>query len=104
MWRSGKRRFPWEILQVFLQTPQRPRRILPKAENVLANRGSLLPQAMWLRKEIGIDQSQEVRELVLVPVVGRGRKQEHVIGLRGEPRDEIVPLSRSDFRFAAVSP
>jgi hypothetical protein len=48
---------------------------------------------MWFREEVGVYQSQEVREAVLVAVMGCCSQQKDVlIGPRGQLLRELVAL------------
>ena len=73
----------------------------PSLKMFFADLGRLVAKPVRLGKEIGVDQAQEVGELVLVAVVRRRRQQEQMVGLPGEPRGEFVALGRVDLGVAA---
>ena len=53
------------------------------------------PEPVRLGEQVGVEQAQEVGEAVLVAVVRRGRQQEQVVGMRGQPLGELVALASS---------
>ena len=58
-----------------------PRGNRTQAEHVAADLGSLLAQAMRLRKQVAVEQSQEMSELVLIAVVWCGGEQQEMVAL-----------------------
>jgi len=52
---------------------------------------------MRFGKEVGINQANEVGKAVVIAVMGRGREQQDVVGLRGELLGQLVA-----FRFLGL--
>ncbi len=89
------------VLQVFLQAAECPGAVGPQAEHVAADLGSLLAQPMGLGKQVAVEQTQEVGELVLVAVVRRGGEQQEMVALGCQLRRQFVPLGGDHLRFAS---
>jgi hypothetical protein len=79
-----------DVLQILLQPTQRPGTVFAEAEDLTADRGGLLADAVRLGKEVGVDEAKEVREAVFVSMVGRGREQDHVVSDSGEALGKLV--------------
>ena len=90
--RSGNSRRPSQVAEVFLQPPQRPRAIRAEPEDVAADLGRLVADAVRLGEQVGVDQADEVGEAVVVAVVRGRRQQEQVVGVGGQPLGELVAL------------
>ena len=65
---------PTYVAEVFFQTPQSPRAILTKAENVVPNLARPVTNPCWLRKYVRINQPHKVTEAVIIAVM-RGCRQ-----------------------------
>jgi hypothetical protein len=78
--------FPIRVLKIFFQPPERPRRILAEAENVFADCCGLLPEAVWFREKVRINEPKEMSELVFIPMVGCGCQEEDMVCLGCETR------------------
>ena len=75
----GEQAGPLEVLQVFLQAPERPGAVVAEAQDLAADASGVLSDAMRFGKEIEVEQADEVREAVVVAVVGRRRQQQQVV-------------------------
>src|SRR5208283_4805506 len=69
----GKEPLAVHVTQVFFQAAQRPRTIFAKPEHFLEDLLRLLAKTVWFGKQVGINEAQEMRELVLVTMMRRGR-------------------------------
>jgi hypothetical protein len=63
------------VLQVFFQSSERPGAILAKSKNVTADRGRLIADPVRLRKQIRVEEAQEMSEPILVTVVRCSREE-----------------------------
>jgi len=65
-----------------------------KTEDFLANLLRLLAESVRFGKQIGVNQTQKMRELVFVAVMRCRGEQEDVVGLAGELGGEFVAFGR----------
>ena len=93
----GEQSAAMQVLQVFLQPPERPRTIRAKPQNVAANLPGYLTESMWLGEQIAIDEADKVRETSIISVMGRRSQKQQIVALLGKPFSELVPLRALDF-------
>ena len=91
----GEQPAPVQVSQVLLQSAERPRTVFAEAKDIAADALGLLAGAMWFGKEIAVQQTDEVRETVVVPVVRCRGQQQQVVTMLGRPFRELVTLVRS---------
>src|SRR5690606_24911814 len=89
---------------------KRPGAIRAKLQDVAPDAPGRLPEAVRLREEVPVEQSDEVREPIIVAVMRRGGQEEQVVRVLRELLCELVPLravhlvaaSRSALRVGAA--
>ena len=79
-----------EVLQVLLQAAQQPRAVVAEAQYLAPDPPRFVAEAMRFGEQVAVEQADEVREAVVVAVVGRRGQQQQVIAALGEPLGELV--------------
>ena len=92
---------PVQVLEIFLQPPERPRAVLAELQDVAPDPPGFLAEAMRLGEQITVDEADEMREPVVVAVMGGGGQEQQVVAMLREPFGELVALRALDLVAAA---
>ena len=92
---------PVQVLEIFLQPPERPRAVLAELQDVAPDPSGFLAEAMGLGEQVPVDEADEMREPVVVAVMGGGGQEQQVVAMLREPFGELVALRALDLVAAA---
>src|SRR5216684_1570980 len=81
---------PVDVAEVFLQPTQRPGTVFSQTKDVTPYLACACPHPSGFWKQVGINQSDEMAESVIITVVRRGSQQQQVVGIRSQVFHELV--------------
>ena len=92
----GKQPATVHVLQILLQSPERPRAVLTEPQDFSPDSTGCFVEAMRLGKQVAVEEAYEMREPVVVAVMGSRRQEQQVVAVLRKPLRKLVPLGALD--------